>query len=124
MVIKFRKSSLLNKKRQQTRHLMSEETLDDNGALIATQRKPLRWLSHQPNVSKSHVHAATKSLRLKPYKFTFVHNFKEADHAARVRFCNWFCEAVCNVVLGPFLSYYTVDAWLYLNGHANTQNIT
>jgi len=124
MVIKFRKSLLLNKKRQQTRHLMSEETLDDNGALIATQRKPLRRLSHQPNVSKSHVQAAIKSLRLKPYKFTFVHNLKEADHAAKVRFCNWFCEAVCNVVLGPFLNYCTDEAWLYLNGRANTQNIT
>ena len=77
MVIKFRKSSLLNKKRQQTRRLMSEETLDDNGALIATPRRPLRWLSHQPRVSKSHVHAATKSRRLKPCRFTFVHNLKK-----------------------------------------------
>jgi hypothetical protein len=108
--------------RQQTRRPMSEETLDDNGALIATPRKPLRWLSHQISVSKSHVHAAIKSLRLKPYKFTFVHNLKEADHAARVRFCDWFCEAVCKVVLRPFLNYCADEAWLYLNGHANTQN--
>lgn len=112
----------MNKKRQQTRRLMSEETLDDNGALIATPRKPLRWLSHRPRVSKSHVHAATKPLRLKPYKFTFVHNLKEADYAARIRYWNWFCESVCNIVIGPFLNYYTDEAWLYLNGHANTQN--
>jgi hypothetical protein len=115
MVVKFLKSSLLNKKRQQTRRLMSEESLDDSGALIAIPLKPLRWLSHQHSVLKSYVHAATKSLRVKPYKFAFVHNLKEADHAARVRFCSWFCEAVYNVVLGPFLDYCTDEAWLYLN---------
>jgi hypothetical protein len=124
MVIKFRNCSLLHKKRQQTWRLMSEETLDDNGALNATPRKTLRWLSHQPSVSKSHVYPATKSLRWKPYKFTFVHNLKEANRAARVRFCSWFCEAVCNVVLGPFLNYCTDEAWLCLNDYASTQNIT
>jgi hypothetical protein len=116
------KSWLLNKKRKQTWHVLSEKTLDDTGLLIPSPRKPLRRLSHKPGVSKSFVHAATKLLLLQPDKFTVEQNLKETDRAARERCCTWFCKAVCNVVLGPFLTYFTNEAWFYLNGHVNTQN--
>ena len=56
---KYRKTiSLLNRKRQQTRGLLSEETLDDTRAwLEASRRKSWRRLSQETGVSKSSVQA-------------------------------------------------------------------
>ena len=51
-----------------------------------------------------------------------MQKLEEADSAARVRFCNWFSEAVCNGVINPMLTYCAHDGWLYFNGHVNTQN--
>jgi hypothetical protein len=59
---------------------------------------------------------------LKPYTFAAVQNIKEADRAARERFCSCFCEAVYNVVFGLFLIYFTDVAWFYLNGHINVED--
>ena len=33
---------------------------------------------------------------LKLQKFIAVENFLVSEFVARVRFCNWFCEAVCS----------------------------
>jgi hypothetical protein len=40
-----------------------------------------------------------KIAALKPRKFTVVLILLKADRAAWIRFCNQFCEAVCNSVV-------------------------
>ena len=66
---------LLNKKQQQTPRVLSKETLNNDGArLEASARTSVTRLSQRSGVSKSSVQAATKLLRLKPYKFTVVRN--------------------------------------------------
>ena len=77
-------------------------------------------LTLEIGVSKSSVHAATKLLHLKPYKFTPVLQLHKAEHAVRVQMCNRFCEAVCNGVINQLPTYLTDDTWFYFNGHVNT----
>jgi hypothetical protein len=62
----------------------------------ARLRTFLGRLSHDTCVLNPSVPPSTRLFRSKTHTFTAVQNPQEADYAARVRFCNWFCEAVCN----------------------------
>jgi hypothetical protein len=51
-----------------------------------------------------------------------IKTLPEADHVARVRFCNWFCEAVFSFEIDPLLTYFPDEVWFYLKGHFNNQD--
>jgi len=54
-------------------------------------RKSLRRLSQETGISQGYVQAATKLLRLKPYKYTVKRNLQKANCAATVWFIDWKC---------------------------------
>ena len=89
---------------------LSKEILDNTGARSeAPTRQSFRRLSQQTGVPMSSVKAATKLLRLKPYKFTAVLKLQDADCVATVQFCKWFCETVCSGEVNTLLTYFTDD---------------
>jgi hypothetical protein len=42
-----------------------------------------------------------------PYKITIVHELKQPDYAARIRFCNWLLQNVHSVIVDPQLLFMT-----------------
>lgn len=49
--------------------------------------------------------------------------FQDADWPGRVCYVfHWLCEAVYSGEFSPLQNYFTDEAWLYFNGHKNTQN--
>jgi hypothetical protein len=42
---------------------------------------------------------------------------QDADRAAQIRFCNWFCEALCSGDVGPLVTCLTDKARYYLGVH-------
>jgi len=70
-------------------------------------------------MQKSFAHEA---LRLKRYNLTVGRKLQEAVLVATVRFCNWFCESVCNGIKDLLLTYFTDEIWFYLNGRVDTEN--
>jgi hypothetical protein len=81
----------------------------------------LKQLSQETGQPKLPVCAATKLLCWNPYKFTVAQNFQAAGYAGRVRFCNWFCEAVCSEVV-CLLNSLADEEQVYLNSHKDIQN--
>jgi hypothetical protein len=55
------------------------------------------------------------------YIFIVVQNLKTKTGLGR-RVFNWFCEAVCSGKFILLLTYFTSEAWFYLNGLSNTHN--
>jgi hypothetical protein len=45
--------------------------------------------------------------------YSCAKKLQEADRVARVRFCNWFCEAVRFGEVGILLTYFAGKAWFY-----------
>ena len=72
LVNRFRETgSVLDRKPQRTRHVLTEENLDEIGqTLERSPRKSLSRLSQVTVVSEFSAWKATKLLKLKPYKIT------------------------------------------------------
>jgi hypothetical protein len=51
-----------------------------------------------------------------------VHELKQPDYAARIRFCNWLLQNVHDGIVGPQLQFMTDQAWFHVNGHVSAQN--
>lgn len=118
-----RTGSFLNKKHVRQRRVLTEEKLDEVGARLEhTPQKSLRRLAQEVNISKSAAFVATKLLKLKPYKVTVVHALQPQDPVSRVNYCNWFLQSVHNGEVDPLLTFFTDEAWFYLQGHVSTQN--
>jgi hypothetical protein len=59
---------------------------------------------------------------LKPYIFTVVQQFQEADHAAIVHLCNWFCTVMFRGEVYRLLAYFIKQALFHFVAHVNNQN--
>lgn len=64
--------------------LFQENTPDTRVRSEAFPRKYVRRFSQETGISKSILQAATKLLRLKPYKFTVMQNLQRTYCATRV----------------------------------------
>jgi hypothetical protein len=56
------------------------------------------------------------------YETTQVQVTEEDDAMRRMRFCNWFLQAVYDSVLAPELTFFTDEAWFHLRGCISIQN--
>jgi hypothetical protein len=54
---------------------------------------------------------------------TVVHELKQLDYAARISFCNWLLQNVYDGLVDPQLLFTTDEAWFYVSGHVNMQNV-
>ena len=97
LVNRFRETgSVLHRKPQRTRHVLTEENLDEIGQTL--ERSPRKYLSRllqKMRVSQFSAWKATKLLELKPYKITEVQELQPRDTVSRVTSCNWATE-VCD----------------------------
>jgi hypothetical protein len=48
-----------------------------------------------------------------------VHELKQPDYAARIRFCNWLLQNVHDGIVDPQLLFMTHEAWFHVGGHVN-----
>jgi hypothetical protein len=103
--------SFLDKKYTRQNAVLTEETLDENGARLEhLPCKSLARLAKQAQVSKTTTWRATKNLHLRPIKITQVQVIEEGDYGRRTHFCNWFLQAVHDGVLDPKLMFFTDEA--------------
>jgi hypothetical protein len=79
--------TLLDKKPDRKRTVLTEETLDDIGARLETSlRKFLKRLAQETGISRTSARRTTKLLKLRPYETTVVIVLKEHDPFARIHF--------------------------------------
>lgn len=110
--------------RKRERHVLTVEKLEDiRVRLEISPRKSLKRLAQETDISKGSAHKATRLLKFRPYKQLFVQELKQADFAARIRFCNWFLGSVHDGNLDPQLMFMSDEAWFHLSGHVNSQNV-
>jgi hypothetical protein len=77
--------SLVDKKPDRKRTVLTEEKFDESGARLETSpRKSLRRLVQETRVSKTSARRATKLLQLRPYKTRTVHALKPL-HSGRTK---------------------------------------
>jgi hypothetical protein len=114
---------VLNNKKTKKRYILTEEKLDKIGAhLEGSPKKSLRQLALQCKVSKSAAHIATELLKLKPYRTTVVHQLLLPEAEARINYCRWFQQLVCDGMVDADLMFYTDKVWFHLSGYVNSQN--
>lgn len=115
--------SILDKKRNVKRRVLTEDKLDDIGErLERSPKKSLRRLAQETEISKYSAWKATKLLKLKPYKVTVVQQLLPHDNAARLNFCNWILDNVNDQTIDPRLIFFTDEAWFHLHGYVSSQN--
>ncbi|RZC41778.1 hypothetical protein BDFB_014128, partial [Asbolus verrucosus] len=85
-------------------------------------RASLRVLSQSTGVSFGTCQKIVKKdLHLFPYRLTCVQELFEVDYPRRVTFCRWFLQNFYdNDLLDK--TFFTDEAWFYLNGYVNSQN--
>ena len=116
--------SVSDKKKQSKRTVLTELKVQDIQArLQISPRKSLRRLAQETGVSLGSARTATKLIKFRPYKVTVVHELKQPDHAARIRFCNWLLQNVHDGIVDPQLLFMTDEAWFHVGGHVNAQNV-
>jgi hypothetical protein len=108
LVNKWRRSSLLKMKKQRKRRVLSEEALLDVWpGLAEPSRKPLRWFPQEVGVSVSMapVQVAQKYAAHAVIQKYCCLNTQDVDCLWTVRFCNWFCEAMCSGSVDLLVTY-------------------
>jgi hypothetical protein len=61
-------------------------------------------------------------LKVRPYKRTVIHALQQRDSANRVLFCGWFLQSFVEAEVNPQLTFFSNEAWFYLQGYINMQN--
>jgi hypothetical protein len=113
-----------DKKKQPKRTVLTEAKVQDIEArLQISPRKSLRHLAQETGVSLGSARTATKLIKLRPYKVTVVHELKQPDYAARIRFRNWLLQNVHDGIADPQLLFLSDEAWFHVGGHVNAQNV-
>jgi hypothetical protein len=115
----FRKThSFLREKRGRRLRVLSEETLDNTGALSETSRqKPYKTVIPRSRGSKVF---SIRNRKISSFESIKFRNCQGAYCVARV----WLCyrEAVCSDKVDLFWAGFTGQAWFHLNGHVDTRN--
>jgi hypothetical protein len=52
-----------------------------------------------------------------------VHELKQPNFAAKIRFQNWLLQNVHDGIMDPQLLFMTDEAWLHVSGRVNAQNV-
>jgi hypothetical protein len=108
----------IEQKQKHKRRVLTEEKLDDIVAKLKhTPRKSLKCLAQETGVSKSSARTATQLLKRRPYRTTVIHALQPRDSASRVRFCSWFLQFVVGGEIDPQLTFFSDEAWFYLQGY-------
>nr|XP_020451198.1 uncharacterized protein LOC109957565 [Monopterus albus] len=114
--------SVGNMKKSRPPSVLTPEVVRDIQQRIASgPRKSTRRLSQQVGVSRTTCRRVLRSLNLKPYRLTCVHDLKEPDKAKRVNYCKWLLTVITDGHVNPLLYFMTDEAWFHLSGHVNTQ---
>jgi hypothetical protein len=87
-----------------------------------TPRKSMKCLAGETGVSNSSARSSTQLLKLRPYKTRVIHALQPRDLARRVNFCSWFLQSVVGGEIDSQLTFFSDEAWFYLQGYINTQN--
>ncbi|XP_069695687.1 uncharacterized protein [Periplaneta americana] len=126
IVHKFKTTgSVLDKKSNRRRHILTEETLDDIGSrLEQSPQKSLTKIAQEAGVSRSSAFNARKLLKFNPYRYkvTELHALEPGDAHRRISFCSWFLQSVNDGHLDPQLVMFSDEAWFHLHGRVNTEN--
>jgi hypothetical protein len=83
----------------------------------------LRCLAQETGVSLGSASTASKLIKFCPYKIPVVHELKQPDFAARIRFCNWLLQNVHDGIVDPQLLFMTDEAWFHVSGRVSVQNV-
>ena len=113
--------SVVNKKRNRKRTVLTEETDEIGASLERTPSKSIPKLAQQVGISESSAYRATKLLKL-PYKCASVHSLKQGDPVSRMHYCERFHSSVNGGLIDPQLLFFSDEAWSHLNGRVNTHN--
>ena len=86
--------------------------------------KLLRHFSQEVGMLLTSTYRAVKKQKFFPYKVSAIHELKAQDTEKRVIFCRWFQQFIDmngeNILNDTF---FTDEAWFYLSGYMNTQNL-
>jgi hypothetical protein len=52
-----------------------------------------------------------------------LNEVKQPEYAAKICFCSWLLQNMHNGLVDPQLLFITDEAWVYVSGHVNTQNV-
>ena len=105
--------------------ILTDNKLDEiSDIMLRSPTKSMRKLAQETGISARTAHkAVTKELNLYPYKFTVVHELKDADYEKRLFYCEWFQRFINRhgiEVLDE--TFFTDEAWFNLSGYVNSQN--
>jgi hypothetical protein len=109
IITKFEETgSVCDRKQNRRRTVLNDDTLQHvRLSLLRSTSKSLRKLSQQRNTSVGSAYKAVPLLHLRAYRINATHDLRPTDHAARLRYCNWFKAFVRNNirVLDKFFFY-------------------
>ncbi|RZC40180.1 hypothetical protein BDFB_014747 [Asbolus verrucosus] len=85
-------------------------------------RTSVRRLSQQVELSPVTCrNILKKDIHLYPHRLQAVQQLRETDYSVHVEYCRWFPNTLNENLLN--LSFFTDEAWFYLNGYVNSQNM-
>jgi hypothetical protein len=114
---------LINKKKKHKRQILTEEKVDDIGAILEhTPRKSPKRLAQKAGLSKSSARRAAQLQKLSLYRTTVSHALYPRDLAGRVNFFSWVLQSVVEGEIDPQLIFFSDKAWFHLQGYISTQN--
>ncbi|PNF32668.1 hypothetical protein B7P43_G13122 [Cryptotermes secundus] len=111
-------SSVCDIKKQSKKIVLTEEKIRAIEAQIQiSPRKPLRRLAQKTGVSLGSAFTGTNLIKFCLYKITVVHELKQPDYAAKIRFCKWLLQNVHVGIVDAQLLFMTDDVWFHVSGH-------
>jgi hypothetical protein len=115
--------SLCDRKNNHLLTVLNNDTLEDvRLSLLQSPSKSLRKLSQQMNMSLGSAHKAVHLLHLRTYRIHAMHELQPTDHAAGLRYCNWFKAFFRNNTRVLDKTFFTDEAWFHMTAYVNGQN--
>jgi hypothetical protein len=119
----FTALSVCDRKYNRRRTVLNDDTLENvRLGLLQSPSKSLRKLSQQKNTSLGSAHKAVHLLHLRAYSIHAMPDLRPTDHAARLRYRNWFKAFVRNNIRVLDKTFFADEAWFHLSGYVNSQN--
>ena len=125
VVQKFKETGSVNDKSRSGRPKTSDETKELILANVyANPTESLRKSSHDIGIPKTTVLRVLKEEKFHPYKLQLLHHLNEDDPDRRLQMCEWFAEKLNeNPRFTEDNMLFSDEAFFYLNGEVNRQNL-
>lgn len=81
----------------------------------------MRNLKPQVGLSYGSTQRAARSLHLKPYKVSLLHELEPGNPVKRLEYCPWFLQ-YAKLLSNLDLTFFSENAWFALSGYVNAQN--